>query len=314
MLALAPNIQVVVAGIYAVLCASSVFIAALTRLAPRFDFTEIKRRTQAWWFMVATLTVSILLGKGFTLAMLAIVSYLALKEYLSVIPTRRADRAILLLAYMAIPIQTCLIAAERYDLFIVFIPLYAGILLPVAMLLGGQTQDYLRAVATVGAGLFGTVYLFGHLSYLLVLPDTLNPAAGSLGLLVYLVVLTQSNDVSQYLFGKPLGRHRIVPGISPGKTVEGFAGGLCVTILLAILIAPWLTPFGTSDAIFTGCLMVLCGFAGDVTLSAIKRDVGIKDWSQLLPGHGGVLDRIDSLIFTAPLFFHFVTQRYPGTL
>ena len=310
MLALTPNIQVVIAGIYGVLCASSLFIAALIRLLPRVDFTEIKLRTRAWWFMVGTLTVSIVLGKGFTLAMMAIVSYLALKEFLSAIPTRRADRAFLLLVYMAIPVQTDLIAAERYDLFIVFIPLYASVFLPVAMLFSGQTQGYLRATASVGAGLFITVYLFGHLSYLLLLPDKLNPAAGSFGLMLYLVFLAQSNDVSQYICGKLFGRRRMVPGISPGKTLEGFAGGLCFTIALATLVAPWLTPFGRGEAIFSGCLIALCGFAGDVTLSAIKRDMGIKDWSQLLPGHGGVLDRIDSLVIAAPLFFHFVTQRY----
>jgi len=314
MLTLAPNLQVMVAGIYAFLCASSLFIAALVRLVPRVDFTEIRLRTRAWWFMVGTLTVGILLGKVVTLAMMAFISYLALKEYLSAIPTRRADRAFLLFAYMAIPVQTCLIAAGRQDLFIVFIPLYASILIPVAMLIGGQTQGYLQAIATVGAGLFLTVYLFGHLSCLLLLPDTLNPAGGGLGLMVYLVFLAQSNDVSQYIVGKCLGRRRMAPGISPGKTWEGFAGGFCLTIALAILVAPWLTPFGHGDAIFTGCLIAMGGVAGDLTLSAIKRDLGIKDWSRLLPGHGGVLDRIDSLIFTAPLFFHFAAQRFAASL
>ena len=114
--------------------------------------------------------------------------------------------------------------------------------------------------------------------------------------------LAQSNDVSQYVAGKALGRRRIVPGISPGKTVEGFAGGLCVTVLLAVLVAPWLPPFGHGDAVITGCLIALGGFAGDVVLSAVKRDLGIKDWSRLLPGHGGVLDRIDSLTAAAPVF------------
>jgi phosphatidate cytidylyltransferase len=310
MLALTPNIQVVIAAIYSFLCASSLFLAVLVRVLPRVDFTDLKLRTRAWWFMIGALTISILLGKGVTLALTSIVSYLALKEFLSAIPTRRVDRPFLLLTYVTIPIQTWLIAIEQYDLFIVFIPLYASVFLPVAMLFGNQTQGYLRATATLGVGLFITVYLFGHLSYLLLLPDTLNPAAGSLGLMVYLVFLAQSNDVSQYIFGKLLGRHRLVPGISPGKTAEGLAGGLCVTIFLALLAAPWLTSFGNSEAVFTGCLIALCGFAGDVTLSAIKRDLGIKDWSQLLPGHGGILDRIDSLVFTAPLFFHFIAQRY----
>lgn len=310
MLTLAPNIQVVVAGIYAFLCTSSLFIGALVRLLPRVDFTELRLRTRAWWFMVATLTVSVLLGNGVTLAVMAMISFLALKEYLSVIPTRRADRAFLLLAYAAIPIQTVLIAAGRHDLFAVFVPLYAGILVPAAMLFGGRTEGYLRAVATIAMGLLLAVYLFGHLSRLLFLPEALNPAAGGLGLMVYLVVLAQSNDVAQYIFGKSLGRRAMVPAISPGKTWGGFAGGFGATVVLAVVLAPWLTPFGRGEAAFAGGLIALAGFAGDVMLSAVKRDLAIKDWSRLLPGHGGVLDRIDSLVFAAPLYFHFIVLRY----
>ena len=125
-------------------------------------------------------------------------------------------------------------------------------------------------------------------------------------MVLYLVFLTQFNDVAQFLWGKTLGRHKVVPSVSPGKTVEGLLGGLGTTIVLAVVLAPHLTPFTIGWAAWAGVIIGLSGFIGDVVISALKRDLGVKDSGDLLPGHGGILDRIDSLTYTAPLFFHFV--------
>ncbi|MER2529688.1 MAG: phosphatidate cytidylyltransferase, partial [Candidatus Competibacter denitrificans] len=105
-------------------------------------------------------------------------------------------------------------------------------------------------------------------------------------------------------------KHKISPTVSPNKTVEGFVGGAMTTLLLSALLAPWLTPFGLRDALLAGALIAVAGFFGDLSLSALKRDLGIKDSGRLLPGHGGILDRIDSLTYTAPLFFHFSRYLY----
>lgn len=105
--------------------------------------------------------------------------------------------------------------------------------------------------------------------------------------------------------GKAFGKHKIIPKVSPSKTWEGFIGGVIGTTLLTVLVAPFLTPFSHLEAAFAGFVLAIAGFFGDVTMSAVKRDMGIKDTSSLIPGHGGVLDRFDSLIFTAPLFFHY---------
>jgi len=174
------------------------------------------------------------------------------------------------------------------------------------MVLIGVTDGFLRAAGTLHWGLMATVFSISHVAFLLVVPAAVNPNGGGPALVLYLVFLTQFNDVAQFLWGKSLGRHKVVPTVSPGKTVEGLLGGLATTTVLAVVLAPYLTPLTRGWAICADVIIGLSGFIGDVVISALKRDLGVKDSGDLLPGHGGILDRIDSLTYTAPLFFHFV--------
>jgi phosphatidate cytidylyltransferase len=124
-------------------------------------------------------------------------------------------------------------------------------------------------------------------------------------LLAYLILITQASDVLQYIWGKLFGRHLIAPGISPSKTVEGFAGGVLSATVLGASVW-WITPFSTGEAALLALAIALLGFAGGLYMSAQKRKRGIKDWGSLIRGHGGVLDRIDSLWLPAPLFYAYV--------
>jgi phosphatidate cytidylyltransferase len=122
-------------------------------------------------------------------------------------------------------------------------------------------------------------------------------------LVAFLVLVVQASDVLQYVWGKLLGRHKIAPRLSPSKTVEGFAGGvLSATALGAALW--WMTPFSPFHAALMALVITLMGFCGGLVMSAIKRDRGVKDWGWMIEGHGGMLDRLDSVIFAAPIFFH----------
>jgi phosphatidate cytidylyltransferase len=129
--------------------------------------------------------------------------------------------------------------------------------------------------------------------------------AGGLGLLFFLVMLTQFNDVAQYTWGKLTGRHKVTPTVSPKKTWEGLIGGIATTTLLASLIGPYLTPMDFRWSALAGLIIGVSGFLGDITMSAMKRDLGVKDTGGLIPGHGGILDRVDSLTYAAPVFTHF---------
>jgi phosphatidate cytidylyltransferase len=178
------------------------------------------------------------------------------------------------------------------------------------MVLRGATDGFLKAAGTLQWGLMTTVFSLSHLAFLLVLPDDGPAEPMGVGLVLYLISLTEINDVAQYLWGKSCGRRKVVPDVSPNKTWAGLAGGVATTTVLALLLAPALTPLSGWHALLVGVLIGVSGFFGDICVSAVKRDIGIKDTGDLLPGHGGILDRVDSLTFTAPLFFHFMRYYY----
>ena len=300
---LTPHSLLVIAIIFAGLAAATLWLGRLRRNDPARDRSELADRLRSWWIIVSLLTAALVAGRAATLLLLAFVSYLALKEYLSIIPTRRQDRAVLFFVYLAIPVQFWLIWTEWYGFFIVFVPVYMFMFLGAAMVVLGHTDGFLKASGMLHWGMASTVYSLGHLAYLLVLMERGGHAEGA-ALVIALVVVTELNDVAQYVWGKAFGKNPILPLVSPNKTWEGFLGGLVSTALVSLVVLPWLTPWSAGWALMMGLVLAIAGFFGDVTLSAVKRDVGLKDTGTLLPGHGGILDRVDSLIFTAPLFFH----------
>lgn len=319
---LLPEVRWSLAGIAAVLVVSSVVVAVLRRLRPDRNFDELRLRVRTWWMIAGSFGIAIELDRVASMVFLGFVSFLALKEYFSLIPTRRADRRVLFLAYLAIPIQFYWAHLEWYGMFIIFIPVYMFLLLPVRMVSIGQTDGFLKAIGTLHWGLMTTVFSLSHAAYLLVLNPVeaarfdpvwpsgeATPHSGP-GLLLLLVLLTQFNDVAQFLWGKSLGRLRVVPNVSPNKTMAGLVGGVSSTIALAVLVGPRLTFMDWQRSLMAGVIIGISGFVGDVSISALKRDLGVKDSGSSLPGHGGVLDRVDSLTYTAPLFFHFVYYCY----
>ncbi len=301
-----PHLLWAMGGILGILVLATVIVSVLAKRNPERDLSELKSRVKSWWVMATVFAVAMSLSRTVSLGFFAFLSFLALKEYLSVIPTRRADRRVLFWVYLAVPVQYLWAGYSWYEMFIIFIPVYAFLFVPVRMLLIGETKGYLTAVGTLHWGLMTTVFSLSHLAYMLVLPRTEAAPVGGPGLALYLVVLTQLNDVAQYVWGKSFGKHKVAPTVSPGKTAEGLLGGVLTTMGLAVLLAPLLTPLEPLEALTAGFIIGVAGFFGDLSISAIKRDLGRKDSSDLIPGHGGILDRIDSISYTAPLFFHFM--------
>ena len=286
-------------------------IATLTvYLVPKFKQIELQQRLTSWCWIVAIFATTLIANHTISICLFGFLSFLAFKEYISLIPTRLTDRRVLFWAYLAIIVQYYWISINWYVMFLIFVPVYTFLFLPMRMVITGETQGFLKAIGTLHWGLMLTVFSLGHLAYLLMLPDRGNPIAGSAGLVLYLVFLTEINDIGQYIWGKSFGRHPVTPTVSPNKTWEGLIGGIVTTTGLAIAIAPWLTPFDWIHALGVGIIISCAGFIGDVTISALKRDLGVKDSGNVIPGHGGILDRIDSLTYTAPLFFHFTVYFY----
>ncbi len=305
-----PNVLTAIICVFAFLVIATVVVLALGRVKPDWSLDEVRQRTRTWWIMAAIFAVGLTLSDISGVVFFGLLSFLALKEYLSIIETRRADRRVLFWAYLAIPLQYYWIGTGWYGMAIIFIPVYMFLFLPLRMIMIGETKGFLRSAGIIQWGLMTTVFCLGHVAMLLTLPSEGNVNGGGAALMFFLVVLTQVNDVAQFLFGKWLGRRKIVPTVSQGKTWAGFIGGACSTVALTFLLGPWLTPFEGWSFAAVGLIIGVGGFVGDVIISAVKRDLNLKDSGSLLPGHGGILDRLDSLMYTAPLFYHFTRYFY----
>lgn len=284
---------------------SAVLSAILTAKNRDKDYTELNQRINSWGFMLCIFFFCLIFSHTITIILFAFISFLALKEFFSIVPTRQADRRVLFWAYLSIPVQYYLVSIGWYGMFIIFIPIYIFLLLPMRMVLIGETKGFIHSVGIIHWAVMLTVFCISHIPYLLMLPVK-NPQAGSIGLVIFLLFMTEFNDVCQYVWGKMLGKHKIIPKVSPNKTWEGFIGGVLTITLISGFAGPYLTPMTYQFSLLAGLIISISGFIGDVVISSIKRDLEIKDSGSMIPGHGGILDRCDSLIFTAPLFFHFL--------
>ncbi len=299
-----------VGGLFGLLTLASSIAGFLGRGGRGGDVvSNLKARIRAWWWMVVVLCVCFLIGPVATLIVFALTSFLALREFVTLTPTRRGDHLVLCLCfYVAIPLQYYLIGIGWYGLFAILIPVYGFVLLPALSALSGDTEQFLERNTKIQWGLMLTVFCISHAPALLMLEIPGYEGRGLL-LLLFLLIVVQLSDVLQYVFGKLLGRHLLAPKVSPSKTVEGLVGGgLAATGVGAALW--WITPFTPLQAAALSLLIVACGFLGGLALSAVKRSLGAKDWGVMIEGHGGMLDRMDSVCFAAPVFFHVVRYAF----
>lgn len=265
---------------------------------------NLNARIRAWWIMVAIFGLAMATGGLGSIILFALTSFLALREFITLTPTRTGDhRSLFWIFFIILPIQYYLIAIKWYGLFSIFIPVYAFLLLPIRSAAAGDCEHFLERTAKIQWGLMICVYCVSHVPALLSLK--IPGYEGQNGkLMFYFVLVAQISDVLQYIWGKTLGRHKIAPNVSPNKTWEGFIGGIaCATLIGAGLW--WATPFTPLQSAGMSLTITLMGFGGGLVMSAIKRDRNVKDYGSIIQGHGGVMDRIDSLCFAAPVFFHF---------
>lgn len=299
------ELKIVIALIAGLLILVSVGLFIVGIAFPKVNLKELKSRTKSWWIMSIIFVAAMFINYRISYFFLAFLSFAAFRELYSVLGFRKADRKAIFVALLAIPVQYYLAYIGWYGAFIIFIPVAMFLLLPLPMVLKGETQGITKSIALLQWILMLAVFGISHLAYLLSLPDLPGFDAGGRGLLMFLVFLTEINDVMQFTWGKMFGKHKIIPKVSPNKTWEGFVGGVISTTAIGYFLA-FLTPLNTVQVLLVSFMVAISGFVGDVVISAIKRDKGIKDMSNVIPGHGGVFDRIDSLSYTAPVFFHLV--------
>lgn len=264
---------------------------------------NLNTRIKAWWMMVALFAIAFWFGKTVTIVLFALTSFYCLREFLSITPTRPEDhRPVVAAFYLFIPLQYWLIATDWQSLFSIAIPVWAFLLLPILSVMKGETSEFLLRSARIQWALMLTVFCISHAPALLML-DIPEFEGQNFLLLFFLIAIVQLSDVLQYVFGKLFGKHKVAPRVSPAKTWEGLiGGGLTASAVGAALW--WITPFSPLQAGGMAMAIVLAGFCGGLVLSAVKRSLGAKDWGTMIDGHGGALDRMDSVSFAAPIFFH----------
>ena len=299
------EIQIVIFIILAILVFSSIILGIWGLFSKSKMLTELKTRTKSWWIMCTLFITATIISNVITYVCIGFLSFAALREFYSVIKLRKSDRAGMLWCYLAIPVQYYLAYRGWYELFIVFIPVFMFVWIPFILVLQGETKMIMSSMAGLPTSLMLCVFGLSHMAYLISLPEIDGFSAGGKGLLLFLIFITQINDVMQFIWGKLIGKHKILPKISPNKTWGGFIGGLISSVFIGHLMS-FLTPLNHWQVIVVSFFIAGVGFVGDVVVSAIKRDMGVKDMGQAIPGHGGVLDRIDSLALTTPIFFHLV--------
>jgi phosphatidate cytidylyltransferase len=295
---------------------------------------QFNLRIRAWWILCAVLAVAFLLGQTATVVLFGLLSFWALREFITLTPTRMADhRALFWVFFLFTPLQYVFVGRNLYELFSVVIPVYAFLFIPARIAFAGDYKRYLERCAKIQSGLMICVYCLSYAPALLYLKLPAPPAAAADGeveavaseavepgpqpavalshqelppnarLLFFFLLVVTLGDAFQYLSEKTLGKHIIAPAISPNRTWEGYLGGVgCATLFGTVMW--WATPFKPWEAALMSLVITTMGFAGGMTMSAIKRDRGVKDYGTLVEGHGGVLDRIDSMCFAAPVFYH----------
>ena len=275
----------------------------------RSTIDTLNARIRAWWKMCTIFGLSILLGRTGALVVFAAISFLAMREYMTLVPTRRGDHRTLFWSFFVImPLQYYLVGAQRYGLFSIMIPVLAFIFVPTSIAIAGDTSNFLERSAKIQFGLMVCVYCLSHAPALLLL-NIPGFAGHNARLLLYLGFVDQMNDILQYVWDKLIGKHKIAWRVSPNKTWEGFAGGVVSATGIGAALW-WATPFTPLQSAGMSFMICLLGSAGSLVISALKRDIGIKDFGVVIEGQGGILDHVDSLCFAAPIFFHLVRYYF----
>ena len=262
---------------------------------------ELWARYRSWLVFIPLMVGPVLLGAGWTIAAVALMSLLCYREFARATGMFRQP-AISALVVLGILAVTFAVADHWYGLFVAIPPLFIGVLAAVA-LCADQPKGYIQRVALAAFAFLLFGMCFGHLSYF-ANDGQFRP------ILLWLVLCVEFNDVFAYIVGKTLGRAKLAPNTSPNKTVAGAVGALVLTTAVAASLGGVVFSGTAVDSplrlIILGLIVSVAGQLGDLTLSSVKRDLGIKDWAATFPGHGGLLDRFNSLLFAAPAVFHYV--------
>jgi phosphatidate cytidylyltransferase len=260
------------------------------------------------WIMCTVFWLAWIAGDTAATLLFALVSFLALREFVTLSPTRRGDHRSLVLAFFAVlPIQFALVIHQRFDLVSVFIPVYVFLAVPVVSVLSGDTQRFLERNAKLQWGIMVCIYGMSHVPALLLLKFP-NYSGKSAFLVFFLVFVVQTCMLLQHLASRRFKRPASAPEVSKSFNWTNWAMAVGTASFLGGLLAG-LTPFKPAQALVMAFIACVAGSMGHLVMKALKRDRGVTHWGsegKSVTGASGLLDRVDALCFAAPVFFHSV--------
>jgi phosphatidate cytidylyltransferase len=303
-----PVVRLYIAVIVGVLLVSGALLAIL-KYALKKQVGSVITIYRSWLIMAPIIIGCVLLGRVPFVLMVGALSIAGFKEFARATGLYD-DWWMTGIAYLGIATVTAaslwLDPGDRstgWFGFFMAAPVFAICAILLVPILRNRVEGQLQAVSLAIVGFVYVGWMFGHLGFLA-------NADHAYAYILYLLLAVELNDVAAFTFGKAFGRHKLRSNISPKKTWEGALGALAVSMVLPWVMRSTFPHFGTAQLLWTGAIVGVGGQLGDLSISVIKRDVGIKDMGATIPGHGGILDRIDSLIYTVPLFFHMVNYYY----
>ena len=299
------QVQWVIAIILSILIIATITFWIWKKLSPSKLVDEMMLRTKSWWGMCFIFVFASTVNPIITYIGLAFLSFFTLREVYTLLKLRDSDRSTLLVCYLSIPIQYYFAYQGWYTMFLIFIPVFMFIIIPFLLVVSGDTDDIIRSMCIIPTSLMLGIFGISHLALLISFPEMNTDNISGKALLLFLIFITEANDIMQFICGKIFGRKKILPSVSPNKTWEGFIGGVISTTIIGYFMG-FLTPLNSWQCILISFSIAILGFMGDAIISAVKRDFGVKDMGNSIPGHGGFLDRIDSLSTTSSPFFHLI--------
>lgn len=279
-------------------------------------------RLQAWWIICCLLAV-VFWSPELTVILFGFVSFWSLREFITLTPTRMGDhRALFWVFFFFTPLQYVLLwldgrdGRSTYGLYSILIPVFALLFIPLRIAMAGDPKRFLERVAKIQCGLLICVYCLSFAPALLYLHFKVDGKdevySQRARLLFFFILLSLMSEALQFVWGRLYGRHVVAPEINASRTWEGLIGGTASTALVGMALA-WATPYEHLwQVALVSMLTAVMSYGGAMTMSAIKRDRGVRDYGTLVQGHGGLLDRIDSICFAAPVFYQVTRLLLPA--
>ncbi|MEQ8406077.1 MAG: phosphatidate cytidylyltransferase [Oceanicaulis sp.] len=303
-----PALALGYSGVVALLLLGTLAAALLPRLDPA-RFADLPARVRTWWILFAVAGGALLAGWAVFTLVLAAISYIAVREFVSLAPTRKEDRGAVLFVYASVAISYGAVFADSYAAFLVIAPIYIFVGAAVLLSLAGRPEGFLTTAGVLQFGVIVCVYFTGHLALLMRVPaEELGPS-GPAGLVFLVLLATQAGGVADYVV-----QTLAAPDAAPGTSLRGRLAHGVVSAGAFIALAPVFSPLQTWQAVVVGIGLPVWALCGDQVVRAMRRELGVQSTSLLLPGHGGALDRLAGLAFAAPWCFHmiafFALERY----